>query len=364
MSKDLYSILGVNKDASEDEIKKSYRKLALKYHPDKWADKSKSEQKNAEDRFKEVTEAYGVLSDKEKRKQYDMFGTTDGAYSGGEWSFTNAEDIMREFMRDGGFSHFGNFYGNGGRTHQRKKGTDKKLRISVTIEDVFFGRQKEVTYEVERPCNSCGGNGSKSGNSTQCPYCHGTGMITKTQQWMGGFSQQTSPCPHCNGTGQYIKDPCKVCHGNGVVSKEITQSFQIPTIDKLGTTYMINGEGNSCHNNMGVNGDLYFVFALKEDKKSKFYIDPTNYSNICTDIDVSVIDCLTGCEKIIKTIDGKKLKIKIPKGTKDGHIMSFGGYGFRCSNGTVGNLVGKIRMVMPNLTDEQLSKIKEVVNNK
>ena len=362
MSKDLYNILGVDKNASEDEIKKSYRKLALKYHPDKWADKPKDEQKKAEDKFKEVTEAYSILSDKEKRQQYDMFGTTDGSSNGGSWSSTSAEDIMKEFMRNSGFGPFGGF--GGGHSSAMQRGTDKKIRISVTIEDVYFGTPKEVTYEVERSCDSCGGNGSTSGATTKCPYCGGTGMITKTERSNFGFTQFSSPCPHCHGTGYYIQDPCPHCHGTGVAVEKVTNSFSVPRIDKLNLTYKMSGEGNAAHNNMGSNGDLYFVFALKDDPNSKFHVDTSNYANIYTDIDVSVIDCLTGCEKTVETVDKKKLKIKIPKGTRDGYIMAFSGYGFRCSNGNVGKLLVRINMIMPNLTDEQLNKIKEIVNKK
>lgn len=362
MSKDLYDILGVDKNASEDEIKKSYRKLALKYHPDKWADKPKNDQKKAEDKFKEVTEAYSILSDKEKRQQYDMFGTTDGSSNGGSWSSTSAEDIMKEFMRNSGFGPFGGF--GGGHSSAMQRGTDKKIRISVTIEDVYFGNPKEVTYEVERPCDSCMGSGSTNGAATKCPYCGGTGMITKTERSNFGFTQFSSPCPHCHGTGHYIQNPCSHCHGTGVVVEKVTNSFNVPRIDKLNLTYKMSGEGNAAHNNVGTNGDLYFVFALKDDPNSKFHIDTSNYANIYTDIDVSVIDCLTGCEKTVETIDKKKLKIKIPKGTRDGYIMAFSGYGFRCSNGSVGKLLVRINMTMPNLTDEQLNKIKEIVNKK
>lgn len=358
MSKDLYGILGIKKDATEDEIKKSYRKLALKYHPDKWADKPQQEQKKAEDKFKEITEAYEVLSDTEKRKQYDMFGTTDGNSFSGHWSSTSAEDIMREFMNNSGFGHFGGF---GNRGTVRHRGADKKIKITVTLEDVFFGRSKEVKYEVERSCDECGGQGSESGMTSKCPCCNGTGMITQTQQWMGGFAQQTSPCPHCHGTGHYVQDPCRHCHGTGVVSEKITKSFVVPNIDQIGRTYKIDGEGNACHNNMGSNGDLYFTFALKDAAYGKFYIDAENYINLCTDIDVSVIDCLTGCDKTIKTIDGGSVRLKIPQGTKDGTTFAFSGRGFRCSDGRVGKLVVKVNMTMPKLTNEQLTKIKEIV---
>lgn len=358
---DLYSILGVSKDVSDKDLKSAYRKLAKTWHPDKFGDKSDKEKKEAEEKFKEITEAYNVLSDKDKRQQYDMFGTTDGQSYGGSWGGTSADDIFSQFMHNSGFGHFGGF---GGGRNTQPSGSDKKIRISVTLEDVYFGRYKEVTYEVERACDACGGSGSRSGVNGQCPYCHGTGFITKTQHFMGGYSQQSSPCPHCHGTGYYIQDPCSSCHGTGVKAEKVKRSFKVPSIDKLGLTYKIGQEGNSAHNNNGVNGDLYFAFALKEDPKSKFHIDTNDYSNICMSVDVSVIDCLTGCDKEITTIDGKKMKIRIPQGTRDGYKMLFKNYGFRLSNGMVGNLIVSVKMTIPKLTNEQINKIKDIIEGK
>lgn len=361
MNKDLYEILGIKKDASNEEIKKAYRKLALKYHPDKWADKSKEEQQNAENKFKEITEAYEVLSDKDKRQNYDTFGTTDGTYSGNWGSGMDAEDIMEQFMNHkfGGFSGFRNTT----ESHY-KRGTNKKLRINVTVEDIYFERMKEVSYEVDRACDECNGSGSESGRNGKCTYCNGTGYITKTQQWVGGIMQQTVGCPHCNGTGYFIQDPCKHCRGTGLTKKTVKRSFKVPKIDKLGLTYKMELEGNSCPNNMGTNGDLYFTFGVKEDTQSKFHIDENNYANIWTEVEVSFIDCLAGCTKEIKAINGKTLKITIPQGAKDGYTVGFNGYGFRCSNGSVGRFIVKIKMIMPKLTKEQIHKIKEIVDNK
>ena len=357
-NKDLYSVLGVNKNATEEEIKKAYRKLVLKYHPDKWGDKSEAEQKQAEKKFKEISEAYGILSDKEKRQNYDLFGTTDGNFSRGG-SGMSAEDIMNEFMHSG----FGGF-GFNQSENTIKRGSNKKIKISVTLEDVFFERNKEVTYEVERACNECGGRGSKRGKDVRCPYCGGTGYITKVERWQYGMRQETHPCPHCQGSGYYIEDPCPKCSGTGVVNEKVTRGFKIPKIDKLGYTYTMAYEGNSCHNNNGANGDLYFTYVIKEDPNSPFHIDKRNYSNIVTNIDVSVFDCLFGCEKIVKTVDGKAIKLTIPQGTRDGSEFTFSGYGFKLSNGMVGSLIVKIRMTMPNLNKEQISKIKEIIDEK
>ena len=359
-NKNLYDVLGIKKDATDKEIKSAYRKLAMKWHPDKWGDKSEKEQKNAEEKFKEVSEAYEVLSDKDKRQHYDLFGTIDGNSSGGNGG-ANADDFIHEFMKSHGFGNFGGF-SNSSNVYVR--GTDKKIKISVTIEDVFFERFKEVAYEVERPCDECGGRGSVNGRDIRCPYCGGTGTITHTQHTQFGFVQQSTTCPHCQGTGYFVEDPCTHCGGTGVVSERVTKGFRIPKVDKLNYTYKMECEGNACHNNRGTNGDLYFTFALREDPYSPFHIDPNNYSNIITELEVSVLECLTGCEKEVKTIDGKKLKLVIPKGTRDGHQFTFNGNGFKCSNGMTGKLIVKVKMTIPNLDDNQIKKIKEIIENK
>ena len=352
VNKNLYDILGIKKDASDDEIRKAYRKMSLKWHPDKHMDDSEEKRKKAEDTFKEVSEAYEILSNKEKRQQYDMFGTTDGSFSGS--SGMNADDIMRDFMR----SHFGGFSTQSEDIHRR--GGDKKIKINVTVEDVYLERFKDVTYEVERPCGECDGRGTRDGSDIRCPYCGGTGRIRQTQTWVGGMVSTETTCPHCQGTGYFVKDPCTHCGGTGVVLEKITRGFKIPKIDKLGYTYKMECEGHSCHNNGGSNGDLYFIFSIKDDPYSSFHIDPKNISNIQTVIDVSVLDCITGCEKDIKTIDGKTLKLKIPQGTKDGHEFTFNGNGFKLSNGFVGNFIVKVNMVMPMFNEEDIKKINEI----
>lgn len=356
VNKNLYDILGVNKNASGDEIKKAYRKLSMKWHPDKHMKESPDKQKEAEEKFKEIGEAYQILSDKEKRQHYEMFGTTDG--SGG--SNMSPEDIMNEFFRSQGFGGFSGF-GGGNQTQQRfYRGSDKKIRINVTLEDVYFENFKEVTYEVGRSCDVCDGRGSADGRDMRCPHCGGTGQIRMTRQWAGGMMSSTEVCPHCGGTGYIVENPCQHCGGTGVVMEKVTRSFKIPKIDKLGYTYKMECEGHACQNNRGANGDLYFAYAIKEDPNSPFHIDENNPMNIKTEIEVSVLDCIIGCEKDIKTIGGKTLKIKIPQGTTDGYEFSFNGYGFRRSDGMVGKFIVRVKMAMPKLNEEQIKKIKEV----
>lgn len=359
-NKNLYNILGVNKNATDDEIKKAYRKMSIKWHPDKHMTESDEKRKEAEEKFKEISEAYEVLSNKEKRQQYDLFGTTDGSFSNGGKDM-NAEDFMNEFMRAHGFGGFG------GTTQAQdiyRRGADKKIKINVTLEDIYFERFKEVSYEVERPCDECDGRGSMNGRDVRCPYCGGTGRIRETKQWAGGMFSTDNPCPHCQGTGYFIEDPCTHCGGTGVVLEKVSRGFKVPKIDKLGYTFKMECEGHSCHNNRGTNGDLYFIFAVKDDPYSPFTIDPNNNANIRTTINVSVFDCVVGCEKEVKTVDGKTLKFKIPQGTKDGYEFAFNGNGFKLSNGLIGKLIVKINMVMPQLDEEDIKKINEIRNKK
>lgn len=365
-NKDYYSVLGIDKnlpnDKFQDELRKKYRKLCVQYHPDKHVNDSEADKKAAEEKFKEIAEAYSVLSDPQKKQQYDTFGTVDGNFSGG--GGFNPNDIMNEFMR-----HFGNFGGFGGHTHAENmynQGEDKKIQIAVTLEDIFFERFKDVTYDVYRPCDECNGRGSLNGRDVRCPYCGGTGNITKTSIMDGAMFQASHPCPHCHGTGYFVEDPCGHCGGTGIVRETVTRGFKIPKIDKLNNIFRMEGEGHSCANNRGTNGDLYFKYVIKEDPNATFHIDRSNPINLCTEIEVDALDCIVGGEKSIKTLRNEIIKIKIPAGTKDGCVLSIYGQGFKCSNGTIGQLKVTVKMAMPKLNDEAIKKIKEIkeLNNK
>lgn len=351
-NKDLYGILGLDRNASESDIKKAYRKLAVKYHPDKFAKGNESEKKAAEEKFKEITEAYSVLSDPDKKRKYDMFGSADGGYEGPEFS---PEDIFRDFMRDTGFGDFS------GMTQREVSGTDKKVKINVSIEDIYAGGYKDVTYTVYRPCETCEGRGTKDDVDIRCPYCGGTGMISEEKRFSGMYMRNSHPCSHCGGTGYIIKNPCKDCHGTGLVEEKVTRKILIPNIDHIGYTYSVSMEGNSCHNNMGPNGDLYFMFAVKEDRNQKFAIDRRKVGDVLTYIDVPVIDCIAGKNTEIDFFKGEKIRVSIPKRTRDGQEIRIHGRGFKLSNGGCGDLVVKVRMTMPELSDEKINKIKEVI---
>lgn len=354
-NKDYYKILGVDRNCSDSELKSAYRKLAMKFHPDR--NPSNNE---AEDKFKEISEAYHVLSDKDLRHRYDTFGTVDDNFGSG--GGMNAEDIFREFFKDRGFDPFDNFgFGNFGgfyqNTSQRQvSGTDKILRINVSMTDVYNNLSKTVKYTVNRHCCKCGGSGSKTNKTDVCQYCHGTGQTRIRQTSRYGYMEQITTCPHCNGTGISVEDPCPHCNGTGLEKVEETITVNVPTIDKvLQQTYSKKGSGNSAPNNLGENGDIRFTYKLNEDENT--YVDKENALNIIMSVNVPIIDCLLGKELTVTNLDKKEYAVKIPQCTKDGEILRKKGKGFRHSNGNTGDLLIRINMVMPNAISEADKKL-------
>lgn len=350
-SKDYYKILGVDKNATDEQIKKSYRKLSLKYHPDK-----NPGNKEAEEKFKEISEAYSILSDPQKRQQYDTYGTVDP--NGFSHMDMNAEDIFDTFMK----MHRGFGFGFDDDMSERSyKGQDKVLRINVTLEEVYRNVTKDVVYTVNRPCEKCGGSGSKSGKIEECPHCHGTGQIHNRQSFGNVFTDNVTTCPYCGGVGKFVKDKCPHCNGSGLVETKETLSVNVPTIDKvLHQTYIHKGSGHSCGNNLGVNGDLRFMFNLAKDKD--FEIDENHILDIIKNVDVSVIDCLLGTSLEVKHLDGKVYNVNIAECTPDGKLYRIQGKGFKVGM-YVGDLYIKVRQVMPTkLTNEErniLNKLKK-----
>ncbi len=348
-NKDFYKILGVDRNADEKQIKSAYRKLALRFHPDK-----NPNNKEAEEKFKDISEAYRVLSDKDLRQRYDMFGTVDGNFSGGNM---NPEDIFKEFFRHSGFSPFSSDFDFDGQPQQKVvRGSDKILHINVTLSDIYNNVEKKVKYTINRPCKKCGGSGSKSGSTVTCQHCNGTGQMCIRQTHQFGFMEQIVTCPHCNGTGVSVQDPCTDCKGTGLHLEEETLTVKVPTIDKvLQQVYHKSGYGNSAPNNLGINGNLRFNYKVNEE--SNFKIDKENGLNIITSVNVSIINCLLGCEIKVKHLDGKEYALNIPQCTKDGKIFTIKNKGFRHSNGYVGDLLIKVNMIMPKTLTEDDKKI-------
>lgn len=364
MAKNYYEILGVTKSASDDEIKNAFRKLSLKYHPDRQNGKSDSEKKDAEEKFKEIAEAYSILSDKDKRKQYDTYGTVnDSGFSG-----MTVDDIFRHFKTTMGFDPFGggddDFFSNihfyTHNSNRVKKGKSIKLNIRITMQEAYNLSAKTVAYDRDEPCSHCHGKGyDKNGSAEKCSRCNGTGMVTNT--YKRGFSviQQSSVCPICNGSGMIIKNPCHYCNGSGVERRRITRTIQIPVNIYANPTIAVSQGGNYPGMCDGAVGDLIVSFIIYDDKFST--VGTT--SDVITSKNVSVIDCILGGEQLIEGVDGKTYKFMIKPCTTDGTKYVLNGKGLHDINGGCGDLVINIKQLMPSLLTSDdiklLNKLKQ-----
>ena len=296
--KDFYEILGVQKNASEDEIKKSYRKLAMKYHPDRNKDDKESERK-----FKEVSAAYEILKDSEKRSAYDQYGHDAFRQGGGGQGFGDFgggfSDIFEEFF-GGGF---------GGQSRQRgpQRGNDLRYNMSVSLQEAYSGKKSQIRIPSYEGCDLCSATGSadKTGPST-CSTCGGQGKVRSTQ----GFFSIERPCPTCGGEGSSIKNPCLKCSGTGQVKKQKTISVTIPAGVDTGTRIRISGEGEPGQRGAG-NGDLYIFVEVQKDK-----LFEREEENIFCQIPISITTAILGGDVEVPTIEGKKARLNIPAGTQ------------------------------------------------
>lgn len=315
--KDYYDVLGVSKSAEADEIKKSYRKLAIKFHPDKNPD-----DKLAEDQFKEAAEAYDVLSNPEKRRKYDQFGHQGAAGGGYRGENMNMEDIFSQFgdIFGGGGSPFGGRSGGGRRV---TKGTNLRIKVKLTLEEIAGGVEKTVKISKEISCTVCGGNGAKDRSSfTTCQTCQGAGAVRRVTNTILGQMQTTATCPTCNGEGTIITNKCTSCHGEGISRGEETININIPAGVADGMQLSMSGKGNAATRG-GVPGDL---IILIEEIEHEFLKRDGN--NISFDLYLSFIDATLGTSVEIPTIEGKA-KIKIEPGTQAGKILRLKGKGIR-----------------------------------
>jgi molecular chaperone DnaJ len=340
--KDYYKILGVSKNASEDEIKKAYRKLAVKYHPDKLANASEKERQEGEDKFKEISEAYDILSDPQKRQQYDHGGL-------------NLNDLFNQF--NGGFNPFGG--GMGGMRQRVNKGSNVKAYVFLTLKEAYTGCNKEIKVNREKPCSKCNGTGSADGKNSTCSHCNGSGMITETvQMGPGSFSFSQRPCPFCNATGKIISKPCNHCKGTGTESESTTEQYQIPRGVVNGLIINVPGAGNAPQGGDGVNGDLLIEVVVKNDS----YFERPDEINLIHRVDIPFNECILGFEKEFDAIDGTKVKVKAPELTPHGKSFIFKGKGMPHYNNpnVVGDYAVVINYKLPDkLTDEQKKKLKD-----
>jgi len=347
--RDYYEVLGVPKDASEDEIKKKYRKLARKHHPDLNPDNKEE----AEEKFKEVSEAYEVLMDKDKRARYDRFGHEGVFNQGGggfQWSdFTHYEDIS-DIFGDLGGSIFDMFFGGGGRSRQRSnKGADLRYDISISLKDAFKGLEKVLSLNKNIECSECGGSGAKKGTSpTTCPKCKGSGQVQVVRSTPFGRFASVSLCDRCHGRGSIIEDPCPKCRGNGHVPGNKKIKVKVPAGIEDGSHIRITGEGNPSSSG-GQPGDLYVVVHVETDPKFK-----RDGTELLYELDISYPQATLGDEVDVETIDGK-VKMKIPPGTQHGKIFRLRGKGMPgLRSGRRGDQHVRVSIDVPlTLTNEQ-----------
>ncbi|MFL5931247.1 MAG: molecular chaperone DnaJ [Gaiellaceae bacterium] len=333
-TKDLYGALGIPKGASADEIKKAYRKLAREYHPDRNPGDAA-----AEERFKEVQHAYDVLSDPEKRKGYDQFGSADGRRGfdprGGTYDFG---DFNISDLGDLG-DLFGGLFGRGGRQQraQQERGADLEVQVNLSFEDSLKGIETKIPVDVETACRDCGGSGAKPGTSPKiCPECRGRGVVSEAQ----GLFALSQPCPRCRGNGTVIEDPCPRCKGSGRERRTKRYSVKIPAGVKDGTRIRLKGKGEAGANG-GPSGDLFVVTSVEP---SPIY--ERRGADLLVDVPVSLADAALGTEVDVPTPDGL-VSMKVPAGSEHGKLLKIKGRGAPKLKGGKGDVLARLRLEVP-----------------
>jgi molecular chaperone DnaJ len=355
MSKrDYYEVLGVAKGAPDDEIKKSYRKLAMKYHPDRVSTLPDADKKKSEDKFKELQEAYAVLSDPEKKQMYDQFGhagfsaASGGGGGNGGFNSGGFEDI---------FSGFGDIFGGGRRSggSQRSSamhGRDLEFQIEITLENSAFGYEKEVSFPRTAKCGTCHGSGAKNSKDVvTCKKCNGAGQVRFSQ----GFFSIQQDCPDCLGAGKVIKEACPVCRGAGLVRENKTIKVNIPAGVDDGSTLRVTGEGEAGGHG-GANGDLYVHIRIKPHK-----IFTRQGKDLHCEVPISFITAALGGDVNVPTIDGKAVKLKVPEGTQTSSTLRVRDKGIKSIRGAShGDLHCHMYVETPvKLSDEQKAVLRK-----
>ncbi len=357
--RDYYEVLGVNKNATDEELKKAYRKLAKQYHPDANPD-NKAE---AEAKFKEVNEAYETLSNPQKRQMYDQFGPDgpqgfgggQGSYGNGTYTYTTGFDGFGDFgdLGDIFSSFFGGGFGGASRSNRQngpRKGSDLQYDLEISFEESFLGTERYVTINRKETCKTCNGSGAKPGTHPEtCSVCHGTGQIKQVQTTILGQMQTMRTCTNCHGTGKVVKEPCDTCKGKGAVRNQVRLSVKIPAGVDDNQTIVLRGEGEPGENG-GPKGDLYILIHVK---KHKVYSRKGN--NVLCDIPITFTQATLGAELKIPMVDGTEETYIIPDGTQTGTKFLIRGKGFKnLNNNGQGDFVFTVQVQVPKkLTAEQ-----------
>lgn len=362
--RDYYEVLGVSKDASEDEIKKAYRKIAIKYHPDR-----NPGDKEAEEKFKEAAEAYDVLHDPQKRQQYDQFGFNGPAGGGGFGGFSSAggfsmDDIFSMFGDvfggRGGFSGFGGSgFGGGQHRPAQQRGSDLRLKVKLTLQEISTGVTKKFKVKRDVTCTHCHGTGAEGGSAREtCPTCHGSGVVTRTTQSLFGMMQTQSVCPTCGGEGTVIKNKCHACNGTGVVKGEEVVEIKIPAGVSEGMIVNVPGKGNAGRHN-GTPGNIQVY--IEEEPNDTFIRDDNDIIyNLLLDFPTAAL----GGSVEIPTIDGSRVRVKIEPGTQPGKALRLRNKGLPAVQGYGrgnGDMVVNISVYVPKtLTQKEKKALEEM----
>ena len=342
--KDYYKILGVDKNASQDDIKKAFRKLSVKWHPDR-----NKGSKEAESKFKEIAEAYEVLGDESKRKEYDNPKSTFEFHTSGGPNFSgmNMDDILRHFGMGG--------FGFNSNPQQHQNGSSIRIKVKLTLEEVLNGCTKKVKLKRYESCTHCGGSGMTANSRKKtCKTCGGTGMAFSQH----GFMSMQQTCPTCGGRGYVIENGCSHCNGHGIVENSSSEvQFTIPRGVENGMQIEYQGLGNAAPHGKGHNGSLIVVIEFEEHP-----IFEVQGRDLVCNLEVPAVDAILGCDVEIGTLSGKTIKVKIPQGTASGQIFRFKGYGlprYGNSIGNAGNMIGIVNITVPkelNETERELLK--------
>lgn len=362
--KDYYKILGVERNASAEEIKKAYKKVAIKYHPDR-----NPGDKEAEEKFKQAAEAYDVLRDPDKRARYDQFGAEGVDGAGGFGGFgaggMDINDIFREFgeiFGGRGFGGFGGFGSRGGNPQPRRyKGSDMRMKVRLTLEEIATGCTKKFKVKKDVTCPECGGSGSEQGSHAEtCPTCHGQGYVIRTQRTMLGMMQSQEVCPTCHGEGSQIKNPCKHCHGEGVVSGEDIVEIKVPAGVGEGMMLNVPNKGNAGKHN-GVPGDIQVI--IEEQPHPDFIRDETD---LIYNLLLTISQATLGASIEVPTLTGKA-RIKIEPGTQPGTALRLRGKGLPAVEGYGygrGDIVVNISVYIPEtLSKDEKKKFESLAEN-
>lgn len=349
--KDYYEVLGVSKTATDEEIKRAFRKLAKQYHPDV------NKETGAEEKFKEIGEAYAILSDPNKRRQYDQFGHAAfengagggaGGFGGFDMGDINLDDILSDLF-GGGFSGFSGF--GKSKSNRSQKGKDVRVVLNLTFEEAAFGCEKDIKLNLTSECSSCNGKGGF--NEKTCRTCGGAGKVLEQQQTIFGIMQTQKTCPTCRGMGKTYEKECDICRGTGIVEKTKTLTVTIPEGVDSGYQLRLSGKGNAGING-GPNGDVFLEFNIKEHP-----IFERDGADIYLEVPITIVDATLGCKKEIPTLYGNII-LDIKAGTQNYTKLKIKGKGIKTPNSFgKGNMYAVINIITPTKVDRKQKKLLE-----